>query len=309
MLEKINKYFRANKTRLLGNHIHLGLFRQLLVSVALLVFAYVFIYPLVYSVFVSFMSLDDLMNPSVNIVPTQINIINYKTVLERFDLGQSLLFSIFFAGLNALFQTASACITGYAFARFNFFGKKVLLGFVLLSFILPPQVLVTPSYILFSKLGMIGSVLTFFIPAILGQGLKSSIFILIFYSFFSSLPKVLDEAGQMDGAGPFTIFLKIAFPLTKPAIILTYLFSFVWYWNETFLTNLYLGNTVSTVPMALVKFIAVLEGDGRTTQGLVPFYESVQLAGVVVSILPLLIFYFIIQKQFTESIERTGITG
>lgn len=308
-MNNLKKYYLANKTRFLGNHIHLGLFRQLLVSIGLLVFAYVFIYPLVYSFFVSFMSLDDLMNPSVSIVPTKLNFVNYITVFDRFDLVKSLVFSIFFAGLNALFQTASACITGYAFARFNFYGKKVLLGFVLLSFILPPQVLMTPSYILFSKLGLIGSVLTFFIPAILGQGLKSSIFILIFYSFFSSLPKVLDEAAQMDGAGPFTIFFKIAFPLTKPAIVLTYLFSFVWYWNETFLTNLYLNNTVQTVPMALVKFIAVLEGDGRTTQGLVPFYESVQLAGVIVSILPLLIFYFIIQRQFTESIDRTGITG
>lgn len=308
-MNRIKTYYLNNKTRLFGNHIHLGLFRQLLISVGLLVFAYVFIYPLIYTFLVSFMGSEDLMNPSVNLIPTTIQFENYKTVFDRFNLVESLIFSIFFAGLNALFQTASACITGYAFARFNFFGKKILLALVLLSFILPPQVLMTPSYILFSKLGLIGSVLTFFIPALLGQGLKSSIFILIFYSFFSSLPKVLDEAGQMDGAGPFTIFFKIAFPLTKPAIVLTYLFSFVWYWNETFLTNLYLQNSFTTLPMALVKFIAVLEGDGRTTQGLVPYYESVQLAGVIVSIVPLLIFYFIIQKQFTQSIEKTGITG
>lgn len=305
----IKNMYRKYKVKIFGNHIHLGLARQILIAIGLLVFAYVFIYPLVYSVLVSFMSLEDLMNPSVKLIPTSFDFSNYKVVFDRFKIVDAFLFSVMFAGVNALLQTAAACITGYAFARFSFPGKKILLGFVLLSFVIPPQVLMTPSYMLFSKLGLIGNVLTFFIPATFGQGLKSSIFILIFYSFFSSLPKVLDEAGQIDGANPFVIFFKIAFPLTKPAIVLTYLFSFVWYWNETFLTNLYLGNTVKTLPLALVNFISVLEGDGRTTQGLIPFYESVQLAGVIVSIVPLIVFYFIIQKQFTESIEKTGITG
>ncbi|MEN3043324.1 MAG: ABC transporter permease subunit [Fervidobacterium sp.] len=144
-----------------------------------------------------------------------------------------------------------------------------------------------------------------------GQGIRSAIFILLYYNFFNMLPKTFDEAAELDGANSFQIFFRIVFPLSIPAMVTTFIFSLVWYWNETLLTGLLLGNNIKTIPIALRDFVsryAVMfpTADGSAANRI---NEGIRMSATLITIIPLLITYLILQRQFVESLERTGITG
>ncbi|MDO9629471.1 MAG: ABC transporter permease subunit, partial [Acholeplasmataceae bacterium] len=158
------------------------------------------------------------------------------------------------------------------------------------------------------NLGLMSTQNAMILPAIFGQGINAAIYILIFYQFFRTIPGVLMESAEIDGASQNRIFLKIAIPLAIPSFIIVFLFSFVWYWNETFVTSLYVGAQV-TLPLKLQAFRSsynTLFPPGSPGSEL---NEAILLAGNMIAILPLLVLYFFAQRYFTESIDRTGITG
>ena len=137
--------------------------------------------------------------------------------------------------------------------------------------------------------------------------------IFLYTNFISSIPVALDEAAAIDGAGYYKIFRAIALPIARSGIILTFLFSFVWYWNETRQAGLYFGNTIKTLPMKLGSFAAsyqtLYEASESASGVLTNINEAITLAGTMLSILPIMIMYIALQKQFVESIEKSGITG
>ena len=151
------------------------------------------------------------------------------------------------------------------------------------------------------------------LSAFTGQGLKSAVFILVFQQVFNGYPISLDEAAELDGAGKYKVFFKIALPIARPAIVLSTLFSFVWYWNETRQSGLYFGEVIKTLPMKLGSFAAsyanLYDSAGAATDAAMSINEAVTLAGTMLSCLPILIMFIILQKQFVESIEKSGITG
>ena len=206
-----------------------------------------------------------------------------------------------------IFSTVTSALVGYGFATFNFPGKKILLGLMLVAFILP-QVLMVSIFKIYNDLGIMGTEYSLLVPAIFGQGINQSVFILIFYQFFNTFPKVLSESAEIDGASPLQVFYKIALPSAVPSIIIVFLFSFVWYWNETFVTALYTRSS-PTIPLRIQNFqnsYLSLFPPGTPGNEL---NEAITLAGHILGILPLLILYFIMQRHFTESIDRTGIAG
>jgi len=205
-------------------------------------------------------------------------------------------------------------IIGYGFARYNFKGKKIMMAILIFSYILPSQITMIPTYVLYNNMGIQGTLWTFIIPAFLGNGLNAPIFILIFYQFFRQIPKVLMEAAAIDGAGHFRAFFRIAVPSAVPAIVTVVLFSFVWYWNESYLTELYVqglatkSNWVNLV-VQLKNFDSSFETRASVGDTATSLNESVRMAATSLSILPLLIMYLFLQRQFVESIDRAGITG
>lgn len=314
----------ALRRRLLGSHEKLGWIAAAALYLMLISLAFVYVYPILHMAVTSFKSLTDLLDPSVQWLPHQLSIDNYRKALEvmgfREHLGDTLLVSL----LPSLAQTFSCALAGYAFARFRFKGKGLLLGCVLLTFIIPFPVLMVPTYTLYSDYGILGSILTLLLPAATGQGLRASIFILIYKAFYEQTPASLDEAARVDGASETRVYLTIGLPLGLPAMLTTFLFSFVWYWNETYMTSLYMGNaalgdkkSISTLLMELSKFEesykqylekvsgwAAKMGGATSVQN-----EAVTMAGTILTILPLLIVYFCLQRYFTEAIDRSGITG
>lgn len=312
------------KKILLGTKSKNGLLLQLVIYTMLISLGFIYLYPLLHMLVTSFMPLNDLLDESIRWIPTQLSLDNYKEAFRVMKFGKTIGTTIIVAVLPALCQIAACALAGYGFARFKFKGKAFFMVLVLLTFIIPQHVLMVPTYLMFTDYKMIGSMDVLVFPALLGQGLKSAIFVLIFTQFFKQTPVSLDEAARVDGAGDLRVFLTVAVPLAVPAFIVSLLFSFVWYWNETYFTSLYLGganignkNAISTLVMELGKFedsykkyIQAASGSWGSIHSVESIAnEAIRMAGTMITILPLLVVYFALQRYFVESIERTGITG
>jgi multiple sugar transport system permease protein len=312
------------KKLLLGSRDKNGLLFNVAIYVMLISLGFVYLYPILHILVTSVKSLPDLLDAAVQWVPTRISFDNYKQAIDVMNVREHLLDTFVVAFLPALSQTVSCAVIGYGFARYNFPGKRILLALVLLTFVIPSYVLMVPTYTMYSDYKILGTLGTLVFPAVLGQGMKSAIFVLIFMQFFSTTPVSLDEAARVDGAGEARIFIRIAVPLSVPAVVVSFLFSFVWYWNETYYTSMYVGgqslgrtNAISTLLLELAKFEESYRGylqslsnswsAGYASTSVAN--EAIQMAATMVAMLPLIVIYLILQKQFVESIDRTGITG
>lgn len=289
-----------------------GIVYKLAVYFLLSLIGFVYLYPLFYMVTYSFMDTEDLINPLITYLPSGFYMDNFAKAAEVMDFLKTLWQNVLASFVPAIVQTASAAVIGYGFARFRIPGKSVLFALVLATFVIPPQITMIPQFLMFKDLGLIGSIFSYIIPAAFGQGIKSGLFILIFYQFFRSIPKSLEEAAQIDGAGAYKIFAVICVPMAVPAFIISFLFSMVWYWNETLLAALYLGDKLTTLPLELQNFAVtyqkVFPADPNAQTGR-SLNEAINMAGTFLNIIPLLIVYFFTQRWFVESIERSGITG
>lgn len=268
----------------------------------------VFLHPILYMLVNSFKSVSDLVNPTVEWIPNKLYLDNYKSALDVLEYGKSFGVTLALVGVATIFQTVSCALAGYALARHDLPLKKLWIVMMILSFLTPSSVTLIPKYLMFNTYGLIGNPLSILIPAILGQGVNSTIFVLVFFNFFSRYPRSFDEAARLDGASGLTIFFKVAVPICMPAVIVSLLFSFVWFWNETYVSGLLLGNSMRTLPMKLQSFVeeySRLGGSGDENK----INESLQLAATVLVISPLMVLYIALQKHFIEGIESAGITG
>ncbi|MGN0492161.1 MAG: carbohydrate ABC transporter permease [Acutalibacteraceae bacterium] len=297
-----------------GNREKSGALKIFLTYFVLIALGFVTLYPIIYMIVNSFFSADDLVNPAVTWVPSYLCFENYRQAFETLDFGKSLMTSFIMTLVPVLFQTFSTALVGFGLARFEFPLKKLWLVLIVLTFLIPTQVMTIPRYSMYYSYGMLNTPFPSFLPALFGVGIRSTVFILIFYQFFCSYPIAFDEAAELDGAGKFTIFRKIALPCAEGAVVLTFLFSFVWYWNETTDANLF-ANNIKTLPLMLQNFAArysaLYDGGGIDSSGSVvnQLNEAISLAGTVLSILPSVIIYLVLQKRFVESIERSGVVG
>ena len=312
-LEKKDALIIRGKAVLLGTSWKMGILFKIMLYVLLVIFGFVFLYPLIYMVSYAFMTPEDVVNPFVHYLPTQwFYMGNFTLAYQVLNYMKALGRSLLIAVLPAILQCVSTSLIGYGLARFRVPGKGVILALVLATFIIPPQATMIPQMLMYTNVGM-DNILAFLVPALFGQGLKSAIFILIFFQFFRSLPQSLEEAAKIDGAGIIRIFVFIAVPLAFSGYLLTFLFSFVWYFNETTLTALFLGSKFQTLPLALESFLQSFNdmnsGAASSGESGKTINEAIYMAGTFLSILPLLIIYFIAQKQFVESVDKAGITG
>lgn len=291
-----------------------GAGKQLVVYVLLISIGFVYLYPLLYMISRSFMTVSDLLDSSIQWLPTSVYFDNYKNAARAMDFWKTFKDSVLVAGIPTLINVVVCATVGYGFARYEFPGKKVLMGFLIFSFILPPQITMMPTYAFYTDIGIVNSLKAFIIPSVLGQGLKAQIFILIFWQFFRQVPQALIEAAKIDGAGHFKSFARISIPSAAPAILVVFLFSIVWYWNESYLTEMYVQGLSSksvwvNLVVQLKNFETSFESMQATGDVAVSLSESVKMAATALSILPLMLMYFVLQKQFVESIDRAGITG
>lgn len=263
------------------------------------------------------MSGKDIIDPSVEWLPKHLSINNLKVAAQVLNLKKTLFNSIWFSALLAAAQTLVSALTGFALSRFRFRFKRIWFILIILSFIIPVPLLMIPRLMLFIQaqgiLGvkLIGTPIPQVLMALLGQGVNSTILILIFHNFFNMIPYSLDEAAMIDGAGQFQVFFQIAMKLSASTVLVVFLFSFVWNWNETYISGTLVRNSIELLPAKLNIFDSVFQTYASSTRGNAQFRinEAYKMSATLISIVPLLILYAFVQKRFIEGIENTGITG
>ncbi len=272
---------------------------------------FVFVYPLIYMLSVSFMDTRDLVDSTVRWIPRRLTLEGFIRAGGTLNISSSFMDSVKMTLAPAVLQTAVLAFSGYGLGRFPVPLKKLWVALAVVVFLIPAQVTLIPRYLLFFGWGLNGTIWPTYLISFLGQGIKSSLFLLVYYQFFASYPKSLDESAQIDGAGRLRVFFTIAIPLAVPAIVVCFLFSFIWIWNDTTQFMQFSVGAVTTLPMSLANFVErfnrMFSSAGVSTGG--AFNESIRLAGTLLTILPLIVFYLALQRQFVESIEKTGITG
>lgn len=272
---------------------------------------FVFVYPLLYMISVSFMDTKDLVDSTVSWIPTHLSFESFIKAAKTLSFWKGFRDSLKMTVIPAALQTFVLAAAGYGLARYRVPLKKLWIVLSVVIFLIPVQVTMIPRFLLFNSYKLVGTIWPMYLITLFGQGVKSSVFLLIYYNYFGSYSKSIDEAARIDGAGPLRIFFSIALPMAKPALVVTYLFSFIWIWNDTVQLPQYSTGAVTTLPMHLQQFAEqfnkLYSSVGVSTGG--ALNESIQLAGTLLSILPLIILYFLVQRSFIASIEKTGITG
>ncbi|WP_274648638.1 carbohydrate ABC transporter permease [Paenibacillus humicola] len=299
------------KTRsvLLGRKGSDGLMMKIVIYALLISIGFIYVYPLLFMVSQSFKNLDDLLDPTVAWIPRTLYWANYGEAWQVLHYMRTLGSTLLVAVAPAVCQTVSCAIVGYGFAKFRFPGKTFLFGLMLLTFIVPKQVVMIPTFLLFKDYGMLETPLPFIVPGLFAQGLRGALFILIYCQFFRTIPDALEEAAQMDGAGSLRTFFRIILPISLPAIVVVFLFSMVWHWNETYLAPLYLGNAMTTLPLELKTFNDAFKAMYTGSSKVTDVNEAIRMAATLLIVLPLLVLYLFAQKWFTQVVDKTGLTG
>lgn len=280
--------------------------------------SFVFLYPLFYMLSKSMMQVQDVSDATVQWIPKALSFNNYAIAFKEIKFWSGFTNSAIISFGSAVLQIISCSVVGYGFARYRFPGYTVCLVLLLLTFLIPPQTIVVPLYLFFSDLGWINTHLPFIVPALFGHGLKGALFVLIFFQFYRRMPNVLEEAARIDGAGPFRTYWQIMFPLAKPSMLVVFLFSVVWHWNDNFEPSTYLMvPSFYNLSQRMALFYGTNNQAAQTMSQMVsssslvmaPTQLNQMMAAVILTILPVLILYLFVQRHFVESVERAGIAG
>lgn len=277
-------------------------------AIILIEISFILLYPLIYTLSVAFRPPAQLNDPVIVWIPKNLTLENIINVWEFINLPTLLFNTVTLSVASAVLQTAVCALVGYGFARFKFKEKGILFAIVIFTIILPPQTVSIANFIQFRLLGILDTPFAFYLPAITANGIRAGLFIFIYRQFFSNMPADLEDAAYIDGCGPFKTFIRIMVPNAGASVIIVFLFSMVWYWNDTFFAGMYLERmqTISVALESLRSNLSVMIPGIQADMFTISAYMQ---AGVVLTITPILIIYIIMQKYFTESIARTGLVG
>lgn len=266
--------------------------------------AFIFLLPILYMLIISFFTPEDLLDSSIRWIPVHFHWENYREAFRMTQYQKSVLITLVVTVTAIFGQTIFCSLAGYALARLQFPGKKWLFGAVLLVLVIPAQAMILPNYIYFSRLKLIRSLWPLILPELLGNGLYGALFVFVFRQVFMGIPKELEDAAAIDGAGIVKTFRLIIAPVVKIAYITVGLFSFVWHWNEYTRPLYYLDTNNQTLTFMLSTLFTFDFRIGRSIAS-----EAVQGAGVILVMAPVILIYIFVQKYFVQGVQMTGIKG
>lgn len=290
---------------------------SILRALILLGIGYVIVFPLIGKLTTSLMSRADVWDQTVSFIPKYPTLNNYQLAWEFMKYPVAFFNTFKLSLLVAVAQLISCTFVAYGFARFRFKGRGLWFAAVILSLVIPPEMISTPQYLnyrFFTAWGLIpkpginllGTFWPFLLTSLTATGVRNGLFIYIMRQLFASMPKELEEAAYVDGAGPFRTFAQIMAPAAVPGMVVVFLFAFVWQWNDYQLVSMFMANQ-AVLPVMLDSLAANVLGDQWE---LAPEEASLlNSAGGMLIISPVLLLYAFLQKHFVESVERTGIVG
>lgn len=289
---------------------------------------YVVLYPFLYILIGSFKGASDFYDPTVTWIPKYPTLENLRAAYLVLDYGKTFLITIVYQLIPALVQFCMCALPAYGLARFKFRLKPILLAILFMNMLVPVTMIIIPTYVNYKQLDLFGILglfsnftgidirpdildtpFAFLLPALFGVGLNGGLFIYIYMQFFKGLPKELEEAAYIDGAGPIKTFLSIVVPASGSSAIIVLIFSIIWNWCDYYLPQMYLSDNypMSTALNQLSNKIGIVIAGviGDTTAST----QGILIASCLLFLLPLVVFYCLLQDKFSKSIATTGLVG
>ncbi|NLJ24623.1 MAG: carbohydrate ABC transporter permease [Firmicutes bacterium] len=264
-----------------------------------LVLAFIVIYPVLWLVASSFKTQPEIFQSAHSLIPKSLHVENYAIGWRGFGRHT---FGVFFRNsfyitiLSTLGQVISSALVAYGFSRIRFVGRNFWFTCMILTMLLPGQVLMIPQYVMFNKLGWVNTHKPLIIPAFFG----TPFFVFLLMQFIRGIPLELDESAKIDGCGRYGIFLRIILPNLKPPLVTAAIFAFYWKWEDFLGPLIYLQSTrLYPVSLALKLFAdpaAVTNWGGM-------------FAMSVLSLVPVFVIFVLFQDHIVEGISTTGLKG
>ncbi len=269
--------------------------RSLFSHLVLGIGALFFIVPLIFMVSTSLKAMRQIAQFPPQLIPNPVIWLNYPDVFLYAPMHRYFFNTMIIVIPSIIGAVLTSSLAAYAFARLRAPGKNVIFMVLLSTMMLPSAVTLVPTYILFAKLGWVGSFKPLVVPALAG----SAFFVFLMRQFFLTIPRELEEAALIDGCSRLRIYFSIVLPLAKPVLATVTIFAFMGSWNEFFRPLIYLGNQDQyTLSLGLRVFVE----SHRTEWGMM-------MAASTMMVMPVILIFFLAQQHFVEGITLTGIKG
>ena len=267
-------------------------------------------------------------------IPSRVSVENWHVSMLVLKYKTALPYTLVQTAIIAILQTLCAMLAAYSFARLKFPGRGLLFAFAVFTIIVPPQVFMLPQYVYFRNfdffgiiraitgkpLNLLGNPLSLVLVNITGVGLKGGLFIYILRQTYRGLPKALEEAAYVDGAGFMRTFWGIVVPSSSSGLLTVMVLSFVWNWNDAYYIRLFDSANTNNLMLAYTRAVgSVDEAIARIATQVPahyaflqknPMYEAaIGKTAALLVFLPLVILYLFIQRRFVQGVERSGIAG
>jgi multiple sugar transport system permease protein len=293
-----------------------------IVQIAIIVgVSYVILSPLIGMFVNAISSTKDAYNPMVFVVPEFPTMERFQLAFKRLDYIPTMARDLLYTLSATVVQLLICSMVGYGFARFDFPLKKILFGCVVVMIVIPTNTIMLPLYLTFRSfdplglmtlikggpVNLMGSLVPVYIMTFLGCGVRSGLYIYIFNQFFRGLPKEIEEAAFVDGCGTWYTYFGIMLRNAMPAVITVTVFSIVWQFNDTFYAKLFLVSENVVISKKISSLQATIANLDKVLD---PTIQELYLdAGILMVILPIIIIYLLLQRNFIEGVERSGIVG
>lgn len=267
---------------------------HLIVHLILIAGIIVVVFPFLWMILTSFKTTGEALRIPPTVLPEQFVTTAYTTIVSALPFAQVYINTILSTVIITVAQVAFCAMAAYAFARIEFPFKNVIFVMILSVLMVPGQIFLIPQYTIIQKMGLLDS-----LPALVLPNLFSAFGTFLLRQFFMSLPKELEEAAVLDGCNRYQIFGRIMLPLIKPGIVALVIFTAKFAWNN-FMWPLIVNTSMEK--MTLGPALSTLQGQYTTEY-------PMQMAGAVLAVVPLIVLFFIFQKQFIEGVAQSGIKG
>ena len=264
-----------------------------------LVLLVVLLYPVVWLTTASFKPASEILS-SLRVLPERFILSNYAEVLHGMvgvSVWQFLANSLIVSAGSVIGNVVSCALAAYAFAWLRFRLRGPLFAFMIATILLPIHVVLIPQYTIFQKMDLVDTFWPLILPKLLAT---DAFFVFLIVQFMRGLPRELGDAARMDGCGAIRTFLYVVLPLSRPALVTTAIFTFIWSWNDFLSQLIYLNSPDHyTLPLALRLFV---DQTSETSYG-------AMMAMSVLTLLPIALFFFAFQRLLVEGVATTGLNG
>jgi len=264
---------------------------------ALLLGAVVVVIPFAWTVSTSLKTPQEVFTFPPRWIPDPVAWSNYPEALSSQPFGRWLLNTLLVVLVSTFGTVASCSMVAFAFARLRWPGRDICFLILLATMMLPDQVTIIPTFILFRELGWVNTFLPLIVPAFFA---RNAFYVFLLRQFFMTIPLDLDDAARLDGAGSFQVYLYMILPMSKPALAVTALMFAQFKWNEFLAPLIFLNNSeMYTVALGLRSFVGQEYGTDW----------HLMMAANIVFMIPLILIFFFAQKYFIQGVVITGVKG